>query len=138
MKKIFFILTFLFVSGLALNAQNATPVTTIKINPDAAVIYIEQPEFDYGTILQDADGTHSFIYKNIGKEPLILSNVRSSCGCTVPEWSMEPLLSGKQDTIVVKYNTNLIGPFNKAINIFSNASKQIEVLRIKGNVVEKK
>lgn len=138
MKKIIISLALIIIGGFTLNAQNIVTNEPKALNPNAPVIYFEEMEFDYGTIVQGADGTHNFIFKNVGKEPLILSNVRSSCGCTIPEWPKEPIFSGKQDTIIVSYNTQLIGPFNKSINIFSNATKQIEILRIKGNVVEKK
>ena len=132
MKKVLFILIIALISGTSLFAQTAT---TAQENPDAPIIFLEETLFDYGTIEQNGDGNHNFIYKNIGKEPLIFSKVRSSCGCTIPEWSREPLLSQQQDTIKVKYDTRRLGRFSKTVSIFSNAKKSMVVVRIQGEVV---
>ncbi|MCD6180245.1 MAG: DUF1573 domain-containing protein [Bacteroidales bacterium] len=134
MKKVLFILIVTLIGSASLFAQTTT---TAAKNPDAPIISLEETLYDYGTIEQNSDGTHNFIYKNIGKEPLIFSKVRSSCGCTIPEWSREPLLSQQQDTIKVKYDTRRIGRFNKTISIFSNAKKPMVVVRIQGEVVAK-
>lgn len=134
MKKVLFVLIIALISGTSLFAQTAT---TAQENPDAPIIFLEETLFDYGTIEQNSDGNHNFIYKNIGKEPLIFSKVRSSCGCTIPEWSREPLLNQQQDTIKVKYDTRRLGRFSKTISIFSNAKKAMVVIRIQGEVVTK-
>ncbi|MCI7561981.1 MAG: DUF1573 domain-containing protein, partial [Bacteroidales bacterium] len=86
---------------------------------------------------QGGNGVTEFKYKNTGKVPLILSKVRSSCGCTVPSWSKEPLMPGQTGTITVKYNTNNVGQINKSITVESNASNGRVVLKIKGEVVKK-
>ena len=135
MKKSILILLVVFISSTQLFAQT-TPTPAYK-NPDAPVIFLQETLFNYGTIEQDANGVHYFIYKNIGKEPLVFSKVRSSCGCTIPSWSREPLLSGKQDTLKVKYDTHRIGQFSKTISIFSNAKKPMVIVRIQGKVVAK-
>jgi len=137
MKKAILIFFVFVLGGFTLNAQTIAPAPVAQNNPNAPVITFNENLFDYGTIAQDGDGIHLFIYKNTGKEPLVLSKVRSSCGCTIPEWSREPLLSGKQDTLKVSYDTHRIGRFNKTISIFSNASKAMEVVRIQGEVVAK-
>lgn len=133
MKKSLSIILVVLLSGIAAMAQT-TPPPPAPENPDAPVIFLQETLYDYGTIEQNSDGTHYFIYKNIGKEPLILSKVRSSCGCTIPEWSREPLMSGQQDTIKVKYDTRRIGPFSKTVSIFSNAKKPMVIVRIQGKV----
>lgn len=135
MKKVLFIFSFLLISGIIAIAQ--TTPTPQHENPDAPVILFEEMLYDYGTIEQGGDGNHNFIYKNTGKEPLVLSKVRSSCGCTIPEWSRVPLLSGEQDTLKVTYDTRRLGRFSKTVSIFSNAKKAMEVVRIQGEVVAK-
>jgi hypothetical protein len=141
MKKVLFIFIAVLISGTSVFAQAANQSTTQTVsqkeNPDAPIIFLEETLFDYGTIEQNGDGNHNFIYKNIGKEPLIFSKVRSSCGCTIPEWSREPLLSQQQDTIKVKYDTRRLGRFSKTVSIFSNAKKPMVVVRIQGEVVAK-
>lgn len=101
------------------------------------VLEFEELNHDYGTIEQGSDGTYSFVFTNAGTEPLILKNVRSSCGCTIPEWPREPINAGESSTILVKYNTNRVGPFSKSISVYSNAQEAPVVLRIKGEVKAK-
>jgi hypothetical protein len=98
-------------------------------------IEFEMTEYDYGTIPQNGDGTVEFKFTNTGAEPLILSNVRSSCGCTVPKWPREPINAGESAVIKVKYDTRRIGTFSKSITVYSNASTTPQVLRIHGKVV---
>jgi hypothetical protein len=94
-------------------------------------------EYDYGTINEGGDGTSEFLFKNTGDEPLVLSDVRSTCGCTVPSWPKEPVKPGESAKIIVSYNTRRIGPINKSITVSSNANTAPVVLRIKGNVIPK-
>lgn len=103
-------------------------------NPNAPVISFEKTEHDYGTLVQHGDGNSEFKFINEGKEPLILSNVRSSCGCTVPQWPRQPILPGESESIKVKYDTKRIGIINKTVTVYSNAKTPTVVLRIKGKV----
>ena len=108
-----------------------------KADKKAAYINFEYLEYDYGTIEQGDDGTCVFEFKNTGKNPLVLNNVRPSCGCTVPKWSKEPIKGGDKSVINVKYNTNRVGSFSKSITVYSNASNSPVVLKIKGKVIAK-
>lgn len=103
-------------------------------NPNAPVIAFEKTVHDYGTIPQHADGNCEFKFTNDGKEPLILSNVRSSCGCTVPTWPRQPIMPGQSDVIKVKYDTKRIGMINKSIHVYSNATVPTITLKIKGKI----
>ncbi|MFV0531810.1 MAG: DUF1573 domain-containing protein [Flavobacteriales bacterium] len=90
---------------------------------------------DYGTIANGADGQRTFTFTNTGDKPLIISDVQTSCGCTTPEYSKNPILPGKEGKIVVKYDTKRTGPFQKSITVFSNApDAERKVLKIKGTV----
>ena len=100
-------------------------------------IVFDKLEHDYGTIERGADGTCEFIFTNIGESPLILNNVRATCGCTVPEWPREPIAPGAKGIIKVRYNTNIAGTFNKSVTVFSNAVNKTVILRIKGKVEAK-
>lgn len=91
---------------------------------------------DYGTIKKGSDGGCEFHFKNTGNEPLILSNVTSSCGCTIPTWPKDPVLPGQSGKINVMYDTKRIGNISKTIKVMSNAITDAIVLEIKGNVVE--
>jgi len=134
MRKTFLIMAFIMSYAVGLKAQD---FTTAPTNPNAPVIKIDRVEHDYGTIYQNADGNTYFVYTNTGQEPLILSRVKSSCGCTVPKWSRQPLLTGQSDTLKVRYDTKRIGTFHKTITIMSNATVSRLVVNIKGKVIEK-
>lgn len=95
---------------------------------------------DYGTVTKDSDsGIRSFEFKNTGNAPLIITNVQSTCGCTVPSKPTEPILPGKIGKIDVKYNMSP-GPIRKTITVESNATN-VEggrvALKIKGEVIAK-
>jgi hypothetical protein len=100
-------------------------------------IKFESQVYDYGTIYQGADGNCNFTFKNEGDEPLVLSNVRSSCGCTVPKWPKDPILPGQTSSIQVTYDTKRLGTISKQITVTSNASEATLMLNIKGNVIQK-
>jgi hypothetical protein len=132
MKRIVFTALISFIAVTTLFAQNAEKAK----NPNAPVISFAKTVHDYGTIYQNADGTCQFEFTNTGKEPLILSRPKSSCGCTVPTWPKQPILPGKSENIKVTYSTKRIGPINKTVTIYSNASNSPVVLRIKGKVLK--
>lgn len=130
MKKSFLILLVLSLSVLGSFAMKSQ--TTIQ---DSLVF--DQTIHDYGTIEQGGDGNCEFKFTNNSATPLILSNVKASCGCTVPEWPREPIAPGKASSIKVKYNTNNVGAFSKTITVTSNAPNSTVVLTIKGVVTAK-
>lgn len=95
---------------------------------------------DYGKVYKESDsGLRSFEFKNTGDAPLIISDVHSTCGCTVPSKPTEPIMPGKTGKIDVKYNMNP-GPIRKTITVESNAVN-VEggriALKIKGEVLVK-
>lgn len=132
MKKAILSISFLFLAVFAANAQ--TEAVTVE-NPNAPEIIFESETVDYGTIDKGADGVREFKFTNSGKSPLIISNARGSCGCTVPTWPKEPIKPGESGVIKVKYDTSRPGPINKSVTITSNAKTPTKVLRIKGNVL---
>jgi len=100
-------------------------------------IFFTKTTHDYGIIEQGGDGFCEFSFTNKGEKPLILSNVKASCGCTVPEWPREPIMPGESNVIKVKYNTNIIGKFAKTIQVYSNAVNSHVILTIVGQVEKK-
>ena len=130
MKKIFLTCGLVVCSLFFAKAQGEVVVE----NPNAPEITFEQDVIDYGDIEQGANGVREFKFTNTGKEPLIISNARGSCGCTVPTWPKEPIKPGEKNVIKVKYDTKRIGPINKSVTITSNAKTANKVLRIKGNI----
>ena len=99
-----------------------------------AKIEFKNETIDYGEIEKGSDGVRVFEFTNTGTVPLVISNVRSSCGCTIPKKPEDPILPGKTGEIQVKYDTNRVGPIRKAITVTSNADTPTKVLKIKGTV----
>lgn len=132
MKKLFFLSLFAILTFGAVHAQAPENQDTIVNGPK---IQFESLVHEYGTIAKGSDGNCEFTFTNMGNEPLILSNVRASCGCTTPSWTQKPIMPGKTGTIKVHYNTNNVGGFNKSITVTSNAvDNPRTVLKIKGLV----
>lgn len=116
--------------------KSEKPVNPKKVKEP--MIEFEKTEHDYGTVTKGGNGECEFRFKNTGKADLVLSNVRSSCGCTVPSWPKEPIPPKGTAVIKVKYDTNRVGPINKTVTVESNASNTSKVqLKIKGNVANK-
>jgi hypothetical protein len=133
MNKGLFTLIVFFSSFFAVKAQETKPVDNSK-NPKAPEITFEKETHDYGTIDQGADGSYDFKFKNTGKEPLVITNARGSCGCTVPSWPKEPIKPGGTGIIKVTYDTKRVGAFTKTVTITSNAKTENKVISIKGTV----
>jgi hypothetical protein len=133
MKKLTIAISLVLIAAGGLFAQATEPVQVVD-NPNAPEISFDKMVHDYGTIPFGGDGVCTFTFTNTGKEPLILQQPQSSCGCTVPTWPKEPVLPGGSSEIQVTYNTKKAGPINKTITVRSNAKTNTVVLRITGKV----
>ncbi|MFY9243299.1 MAG: DUF1573 domain-containing protein [Polaribacter sp.] len=120
MKAFGTILTILFIS-ISFNAQE---------------FKFENETIDYGKISKDANGERIFKFTNVGDQPIIITNIQSICGCTVPKKPEKPIMPGEQGEIKVSYDTKRVGGFSKMITIFSNAKNPRKVIKIKGFVEE--
>lgn len=93
---------------------------------------------DFGKITQGKPVSFVFKYTNIGEEPLIISAVESTCGCTVPSVDPKqgtPVLKGQSGTITITYNAAVAAPFTKFVKITSNSKTPLKMLYIKGEVI---
>ncbi|OUW35282.1 MAG: hypothetical protein CBD39_01100 [Flavobacteriaceae bacterium TMED179] len=125
-KNIFF--AFCLVLGISSKAQEIGPL-----------ISFETTLIDYGIIENNSNGIRTFGFKNIGDQDLIIRNVKSSCGCTIPKKPAGPIAPGGESEIVVRYDTKREGPFRKTITVITNIEKNpITALKIKGTVLSKK
>jgi len=123
-------LTFLLlISALAFSQEVATSEKIGEFSFESDVI-------DYGSIQKDADGVRVFKFTNTGDAPIVITNAKGSCGCTVPTYSQNVIAPGDAGEISVKYATNRIGVFTKTVTLTSNASEASKVLRIKGEVLK--
>lgn len=129
MKKNYFMLCMLLFSATIFAQSGAKIEFKAKDNT-----------IDYGTVSKaDDNGVRVFEFTNTGNEALIITNVISTCGCTVPSKPKEPIMPGKTGKIEVKYNMNT-GPIRKTITVESNAINYDNgrvALKIKGEVIEK-
>lgn len=131
MKKFALICMFAALA-FAVSAQDAEKK---EVPTNGAKIRFEQMEHQYGTIQKGSNGDCQFVFWNDGNEPLILQNVKASCGCTTPKYTQKPVMPGEKGVIDVHYNTNNVGGFSKTVTVTSNAVDNPRVvLRIKGNV----
>lgn len=100
-----------------------------------AEINFKTETINYGKIDKGSDGVRIFEFTNDGNAPLVISDVKSSCGCTVPEKPKGPIAPGANGVIKVKYDTNRVGKIRKTITVYSNASEPIKALKINGEVM---
>jgi len=121
------LITILFIGLISFNLNAQDKVAKIEFKSET---------IDYGTIEKGSDGKRVFEFTNTGDAPLIISKVTSSCGCTIPKWSKEPILPGKTGEIQVKYDTKRVNPIRKTITVISNAETPTVALKIKGLVVD--
>jgi len=95
---------------------------------------------DYGKVYRGEDnGSRVFEFTNTGNAPLVITDVKSTCGCTVPSKPKEPIMPGKTGEIEVKYNMAL-GPISKSVTVETNAvnyDNGVVILKIKGEVIER-
>lgn len=130
MKKLLFICFFVSaMTGLAV-AQSGTE----EAPAEGPAMTFESLVVDYGEIEQHSDPLRIATFTNTGTEPLIISNARGSCGCTVPEWPKEPIMPGETSEIKVRYDTKRVGPINKTVKISTNDATGQHVLQIKGKI----
>ncbi|MUP46790.1 DUF1573 domain-containing protein [Gramella sp. BOM4] len=124
MKKLFAIVIFIWAGMTTTQAQK-----TAKMEFKAETI-------DYGEIKKGSDGVRVFEFTNTGEIPLVIEDVKSSCGCTIPKKPKDPIMPGKTGEIEVKYDTKRVGPIRKTVTVYSNAEEPVKALKIKGIVVE--
>lgn len=126
---------------------NATPTATSDAPPapqtaqpatptgPTTVMSFDATEFDFGTVDEGEKVSHTYSFKNTGDEPLILSNAKGSCGCTVPKWPKEPIPPGEDGEIIVEFNSkNKKGKRNQKVTITANTNPPQSFIYLKGEV----
>ncbi len=121
----------LFAACILMASQGATLAQ--------GVLKFEEDKHDFGMIDEGLQAVQEFQFTNTGNAPVILSDVRASCGCTTPSWTKEPIAPGAKGSIKASYNSEgRPGNFVKSITVTSNATEASKVLYIKGIVDPKK
>tara|TARA_B110000858_G_scaffold124545_1_gene142005 strand:- start:1070 stop:1453 length:384 start_codon:yes stop_codon:yes gene_type:complete len=125
--KYFILLAIIALSPTCILAQEAN--SQIKFQTES---------IDYGSIEKGNTGLRVFMFENNGDAPLIITNVKSSCGCTIPKKPEAPIAPGEKGEIQVNYDTNRLGVFRKTITVSTNdANSPIIALKIGGTVLAK-
>ena len=127
MKKL--MLIFAVIIGFAFTASAQ--------DNEKAEFKFNEEKHDFGKIPQGTPVTTVFEFTNIGKEPLILSDVKPTCGCTIADYTKTPVKSGEKGLIKITYNAAAVAPFNKTIVVTSNAKTPTKYLNIVGEVIAK-
>lgn len=130
---VFFAAILLFSTALfAQEKKNEEPKQTEK----PTVILFKSTVYDFGKIEYGSDAIAVFVFKNVTKKPVKLTNVKTSCGCTAADWPKEEIAKKKKQKISVTYDSRRMGSFNKTIYVYIEGQENPIQLEIKGEVVK--
>jgi hypothetical protein len=110
------------------------------ISQGAPVIKFDKTEYDFGTVIDGAVIETTFTLTNVGKSPLVITDAKTTCGCTVPTWPKDkPVMPGESTEIKVKFDTNGKGGGRqvKDVTLFTNTAVGREIIKVKGIVNRK-
>ena len=128
MKKLIILFAVVLGFGIAAHAQDS----------QKAEFKFNEEKHDFGKIPKGTPVSTIFEFTNVGTEPLILTEVRPTCGCTIADYTKTPVLKGAKGTIKITYNAAAVSAFNKTIVVTSNAKTPTKYLNIVGEVVAAK
>lgn len=111
-------------------------LTTVSF-AQKGVLKFKEETHKFGKVPQGVPVTNEFVFTNTGTDPVVISNVTVSCGCTTPVWSKAPVLPGKTGIIKATFNAAAAGSFNKPVTVFSNTEGGSITLYLNGEVVAK-
>lgn len=136
MKKLVFYFTgavLAILIGYTIKKYNL--ISLIKSKPKLTIL--GEKLKDFGEIKEGSNASHYFKFVNSGNAPLLIENIDSNCGCTVPTWNKKPIRSKKIDSFLVKYDTSILGPFSKNVGIYTNYSKDPITVYVRGIIIKK-
>lgn len=117
------------------DSSSATSQVPAEAKPAPTQIAFEENEHDFGKIKEGEIVEHTFSFTNTGNNPLVVRDARASCGCTIPEWTKEPIQPGKDGKITVKYNSSgKEGAIKKTVSVFANTEPEETLLTITADV----
>lgn len=127
--KILSILFIALAGSFTMNAQSQPLQELTEVT-------FEHTTINYGSVKKGADGVRTFVFKNTGSHPLLIEEVFSSSYSKVISYPKEPVAAGDTGQIVIRYDTNKLGPIVKTITVKMNIKQKMVSLGLKGNVVE--
>ncbi len=137
MKKLLLLTGFLVALVFYAKAQSSDIKIESGDPSSMAKFQWNETTHNFGKIDQGTPVTVEFEFTNTGKTPLVISNVKGSCGCTVTDYTKQPVPPGKKGIVKATYNAAAFGAFNKSIRVTANVEGGTEMLFIKGEVVKK-
>lgn len=115
-------------------AANNAATPAPPVGPTTSITF-EESEFNFGKVKAGEKVQHAYKFKNTGKEPLVISNAKGSCGCTVPNWPKEPIGVGEEGEILVEFDSKgKSGNQTKTVTITANTDPPQTLIQIKGEV----
>lgn len=129
------------ISGfLLLTSCGSEPTSEVKITTQGGpMLSLDKEVHNFGTIEYGSDASCVFTVSNTGDQPLIITECKKTCGCTVPECDSDPIAPGKTSEIKITYDSKKAGVFNKMVKVYSNSLGGTEKhLRITGEVLPQK
>ncbi len=141
MKKVFALAFSLMLAAPALTMAQATmtPATAAPAmeKKSGAMMTPDEMKYEFGSVKQGDIVEHVFTFRNTGTEPLVISNVGVSCGCTTPEYTKDPVMPGKAGKITARFNTaGKMGQQNKVLTVNSNNANGDVQLTLSGTIAE--
>ena len=130
-------ITFLFIYLFSISCNSKTKEEVLhEILDSSPVVSLEEEIFDFGDIYEGEIVQHKFKITNIGEGYLIIASANASCGCTVAKWSKDPISSGQDGFVDIIFDSkNRKGNQKKTITLLTNATPNVTVLTIKGNII---
>lgn len=104
------------------------------LDDTSKVQWLSPTEHDFGDLKLGVPSSVAFRFKNVSEAPITIDNVRSTCGCTAPDWTEEPIQPGAESAINVEYNSAKPGYFQKKVTVFFSGQRKAEKLSIEGFV----
>ena len=124
------------IAVVALGQELTASIKKTKPTQPAAVFNWVATTFDFGKIEKGTPVTHEFTFTNAGTDALIISSVQASCGCTVTDYTKDPIPPGEKGFVKATYNAAKPGVFSKTVTINANTEDELVLLTIKGEVTE--
>ena len=137
MKRTMLIFLVIFIVTVSMVPVQAYPGQETAVNnlSNPSFNWVETT-FNFGSIKLGIPVIHEFSFTNDGDGPLIITSVKATCGCTVTDYSRDPVSPGEQGFVRATFNAAKPGPFSKTVTVLSNTGEKAIVLTIKGEVVE--
>ena len=136
MKKAIILVAAFAIAVVALGQELTASIKNVEpMKHRAATFSWAETTFDFGQIKKDVAVTHEFVFTNTGSDALIISSVQASCGCTVTDYTKDPIPAGEKGFVKATYNAAKAGIFSKTVTINANTEDAVVLLTIKGEVV---